>query len=186
MERRVQRLIAVLVLLVLTLPSGSLLAATPASVSGIVVAAGDRTPVPGARVFAGDPASGRVVPSAGTDEAGRFTIANLEPGRYELAVGVNDGLYPVRTPLRLRAGETRSMTLAVEAQAGQTPDPETGVPDDTPPPPEGSPKPNQRHPTIWSNPLTAALIVLGSAIVIGVLVENATDDDDEVPASPFD
>jgi hypothetical protein len=38
-------------------------------------------------------------------------------------------------------------------------------------------------PTIWSNPLTASLIVLGSAVVVGLLVEGATDDEDQ--ASPF-
>jgi hypothetical protein len=189
MERPVQRLIAVLVVLGLAAPGTTLLARTPASVTGVVVSAGDRAPLPGARVYAGDPASGRIVPSAATDEAGRFTIADLDAGRYELAVGVADGLYPVRTPLRLRAGESRSLTLAIEARSGQTPDSgddPPGEPDAAPAPPEAGAQPHQRHATIWSNPLTAALIVLGSAVVIGVLVEDATDDDDEVPASPFD
>ena len=46
-----------------------------------------------------------------------------------------------------------------------------------------------RRPSLWNNPLTAAFLVLGVAIVFGVIIENATDDDDSIdepPTSPME
>ena len=39
---------------------------------------------------------------------------------------------------------------------------------------------------VWRNPLTASLIVLGSALVVGIIVTSVTDDDGgDPPVSPF-
>jgi len=35
--------------------------------------------------------------------------------------------------------------------------------------------------SFWDNPLTATLIVLGAAVVVGVVVDELTDDDEASP-----
>lgn len=146
-----------------------------ASLSGTVQSAGDRAPLAGVRVFAGDRATGEVFRSEPTSEDGRFAIRGLPAASYELAVGVDEGLYLVETPVPLAPGTGRRVTLAVDAEsrinAQDDPSDITG---------DG--------PSLWNNPVTAALIVFGVAVVIGIIVENATDDEDdgdEDDASPF-
>jgi hypothetical protein len=39
---------------------------------------------------------------------------------------------------------------------------------------------------VWNNPLTAALIIVGSAVVLGLIIDQAVSDDDEPTASPSD
>ena len=53
----------------------------------------------------------------------------------------------------------------------------------TAPAPEEEKEKNKGGTGVWNNPATAALIVVGAAIVLGLLIDAATDDD-EGPASP--
>jgi hypothetical protein len=140
-------------------------AATTATLSGTVLSAADRSPLAGARLYLGDPESGDVYPSEPTDTSGRFRVAGVPPSTYEVAVAVERGLYLVPDSVTLEGGAERTLLLAIDPQTTPGPDdaPATGL-----------------H--LWSNPLTAALLVLGSALVVGVAVENATDDEDD--ASP--
>jgi hypothetical protein len=144
----------------------------PAGLTGLLLDRAERAPLAGAKLLAADSATGRVFPSAPTESDGRFSVPDLPPGTYELAVQAHDGLYLVEPAVRLGPGAVRSLSIAVGAEQG------TGEEDAA-----GSKLP---RPSVWNRPFTAALIVLGSAIVVGLIVDQATDDDDtEDPASPF-
>ena len=151
----------------LAVPVGAVDVAS-ASVSGTVHSAPDRSPVAGARLYLGDPDTGDVYPSNPTDDGGRFRVDGVPPATYEVAVGVDRGLFLVPARVTLEAGAEETLLLAVDthaAAAARSGDESAG---------SGL--------RLWSNPFTAALIVLGSALVIGAAVESATDDED--PASP--
>lgn len=143
-----------------------------ASLAGLVLTAGGRAPLPGATVYAGDPRAGKVYPSRPTAEDGSFTLAGLPAATYRLSVGFDGGLYLLEAPLSLAAGQERQVNLAIH------PDQEAAAAEDPTDPPR-----QKGAATIWSNPLTASLIVLGAAVVVGLLVEGATHDEDQ--ASPF-
>ena len=125
------------------------------------------TPLEGARLLAADSDRGEVHRSAPTDADGGFTLADLPPGTYDLAVETDEGVYLVRDPLYLVDGVRRTLRIAVGAapadQAGGGASPEA-------------------TPSVWNNPLTAGALVLGIAIVVGALVKRATED--EGPATP--
>ena len=156
--------------LALPVPAG----AAPASLSGALVRAADQTPLVGAKLHVGNPETGAIVTSEPADGKGAFRIAGLEPATYELAIETAGGLYVVATPVRLAPGQARTLNVAVASTAAQE--------DDDDDKPGAAPAPAKT--SLWENPLTAALIVLGAAIVVGYVVDEATDDDDESDASP--
>jgi len=144
-----------------------------ATLSGVILSTADNAPLPGARVFVGDPATGRVVPSPATGDSGSFTVTGLSPGRYEIAVETGEGLYIVSTPVQLAPGAVQDVQIKV--------DPDAKADDDDDDPAGGGVPPSGT--SVWNNPLPASLLVLGGAVVLGLLVENATDDEDD--SSPF-
>ncbi len=152
-----------------------------ASLSGVIRAGADHAPLAGARVYAGNPQSGAVYPSEPTPADGTFAIRDLPAATYRLAVEASAGLFPVEQPVTLAPGINQALgiSLAPSTEA----DPAPGE-DDTNS--EAAPAKGKR-PNLWNNPLTAALLVLGVAVVFGLIIESATDDDDtELPASPLD
>jgi hypothetical protein len=161
------RLLAAVVVAALPAPS---LPAVPepgsAELGGVILTA-EQTHLAGARLLAADPAQGKVYRSEPTAPNGSFALSGLEPGTYDLAVEVDGGLYLVEDPLYLVAGVKRTVRIAVGAE----PPPEPGVP---------SPRDatTEQAPSLWNNPVSAGAIVLGIAIVVGVLVANATEDDE--------
>jgi hypothetical protein len=55
-------------------------------------------------------------------------------------------------------------------------------PETNPPP---TPAPYKKTGTLWDNPLTATLIVVGGAVVTGLIIDAIDDDDTNTPtASP--
>jgi len=148
----------------------------PASLSGALVRAVDQSPLVGAKLHVGNPETGAILTSAPTDPQGAFAIEGLAPATYELAVEMNGGLYVVTTPVRLAPGQARTLSVAIASAA--TPEGE----DDDDDKPGAAAAPAKL--SLWENPLTAALIVLGAAIVVGYVVDEATDDDSEDDASP--
>ena len=147
-------------------------AETPtASISGTVLSAETQQPLPGARFYAADPNSGEIYQSGVTSEDGGFAVAGLPASTYQLAVESDGGLYLVGTPVKLAPGQTQDVNVAVNPEAA--------------PSPEEAEKNKKKGGTgIWNNPLTAALIVAGAAIVLGVIVNETTKDDDEKSVSP--
>ena len=151
-----------------------------ARLTGVVRAGAERAPVAGARVVAADRVTGRVTPSPVTAEGGAFTLPDLAPGSYEIAVQSGGGLFLVREPVQLAPGATRVVDITVGAPPAGAPAPNAA---DTPPATEDDSL-KKGAAGLWDNPLTASLLVLGSAFLVGVLVENATDDSDEPLGSP--
>lgn len=150
--------------------------AAPASVSGALVRAADQSPLVGAKLHLGNPETGAILTTAPTDAKGTFALSGLAPATYQLAVETNGGLYVVTTPVRLAPGQTRTLNVAIAAATKDDDD------DDNKPGAAAAPAKTG----LWENPLTAALIVLGAAIVVGYVVDSATDDDNETTASPSD
>jgi hypothetical protein len=156
-----------------------------ATLSGIVRSGTEHAPLAGARVYAGDPETGEVFPSAPTAADGQFEIGGLPPATYQLAVESGAGLYLIESPVALDAGARQQVGIAVApASAVAAP-----AADGTAAPADGlTPRlmNAQGSGGLWNNPLTAALLVVGLAFLFGWIIEGATDDDDttEEPASP--
>jgi len=81
--------------LILTLPGGltPVAAAEPrAGLTGSIVRAKNDAAIPGARLHAGDPRTGRVFSSSPAGDDGTFALGDLPPSTYRLAVEADDGL----------------------------------------------------------------------------------------------
>lgn len=139
--------------------------ADQAGLAGVVISSADRTPLSGARVHVSDSGNGSLFSSVATDAEGRFGLDGLPASSYEVAVEVDGGLYLVGARVELAPGQTRDVDLAIDDR-------------------QRTPRINAKAGTgaaisVWNNPATAALIVLGSAFVVGAIVENEIDDEDE-------
>jgi hypothetical protein len=142
------------------------------AVNGLVVSTTDQQPVVGARIHLGDPETGQIYSSSPVSDDGSFAIEGVPAATYEVGVEHEGGLFVVDTPLSLAPGQSRPLTVAIDPQLAPSPE-------------EAEQQQRKRAGRgVWNNPLTAALIVLGAAIVIGVIINEATDDDVEQPASP--
>ena len=139
-----------------------------ATLSGTILNGGGEAPLTGALVHAGDLRTGEVYSSTLTDADGGFTLSDLPAAAYELAVERDGGLFLVGSPVQLAPGETRAVSVAINAQAA--PDPATAT--------------GRGNRGFWDKPLFATLAVVGGAFLIGALISSA-DDDDEGLASPF-
>lgn len=143
-------------------------APAPGSLTGSVVAADGKAPLTGAVVHVADTVSHAVISSAPTGSDGSFAIAEIPAGTYEVGIQAGRELYLVRTPVTLAPGQSRSVALAVRPA------------DDEEPGRVGSGSPRG-----WNNPLVASLIVVGSAIALGLVIDQVTDDDDSTsPSQP--
>ena len=155
------RLLALAV--IVSLPGPLLTAAAEpaaAALSGVIRSAADRTPLAHARLLVADRENGEVTRSEWTAADGNFSIARLDPGRYDLAVEVEGGLYLIRAPIDLMPGVNRAVQIAVGIAERED---------------DGNAR--EPLPSSWDNPAAAGAIVLGLAILIGVLVKNATADE---------
>jgi hypothetical protein len=153
--------VAMRLLVAILLVSLPALAGTgPASIAGSVITIAGRAPVGGAIIHLADIDTGKIFSSTPTTADGHFVLTDLPEATYRVAVAVDGGLYPVDTALPLSSAGTRTVTLAIKPQPGVK-----GV---------GS---------SWDNPVKASLIVIGAAVLLGVLVDATTTD--EAPASEF-
>ena len=164
-----------IVCLLPSMPAGA--ASDPATLSGIVRSADGRAALAGARVFAGDPETGEIYPSDQTGENGFFEIRGLPPATYSLAVESNAGLYLVDLPVPLGEGVTRTVGISVNASLADDGGGGGNDDDEDDDSKAGSPY-RSRRPHLWNNPLTAALLVIGLAVVFGFVIANATEDGD--------
>jgi len=147
----------------MTLPAAA--ADVTASLAGAIVRSTDQTPLPGARLHAGDLQTGRVFSSSAADDDGSFALGDLHPSTYRLAVESDGGLYVVGTPVALAPGTARTLNLAVGSYAAD----ESDGDDD------------------WSfreNPLTAALAASGIAVVLGLVIGGSSDSRTSSPTQP--
>jgi hypothetical protein len=142
-----------------------------ASISGTVLSVDTQQPLPGARFYAADPKSGEIYQSGVTETDGTFSVDGLPASTYELAVESEGALYLVGTPVKLAPGQSQDLSVAVNEEAAPSPE-------------ELDQKNKKGGAGIWNNPLTAALIVTGAAILLGVIINETTKDDDERDVSP--
>lgn len=150
----------------------ALAAPPPASLTGRIVDAGTRAPLAGATVLLVDPTTRTSHRSNPTDGEGTFSVPALPAAAYEVAVQAAGTVHVLEGSLRMAAGQARTLELVV----AQTDDPtDDGVEDPVPP--------QRRLATIWSKPGAATAIVLGAAVVVGIAVDQLSDD--EPAASPF-
>jgi len=138
---------------------------SPATLDGNVVSLEQQTPLIGATVHVADPRTGEIYSSSPTAADGSFKVGSLPASLYQLSIELDGGLYLVETPLRLKTGQQQTLNLGISPATvaeGHMPVAAAGV---------------------WSNPLTAALVVIGIAVGLGVLID-ATRSDSDTPASP--
>jgi hypothetical protein len=102
---------------------------------------------------------------------GSFRMEGIPAGPAELAIETSAGLYVVATPVAIAPGATRRVQLAFGGRKDTS----------APAAPENDTK--KKRGGIWSNPTTATLIIIGSAIVVGVAIDQLTHDAG-APASP--
>ena len=167
-ERSTQRVAATLFVAVQLLFAPVASAGDPTSLSGSVIAAETRLPLAGAVVRLVDPDSGELFSSAQTDGEGRFQIVGLPPSTYMLGVESEGGLFTSQTPVSLEPGQGRSVQVAIHQLEQPGPDQK---------------KKKKGGGSPWDNPLTATLIVLGAAIVVGVIIDELVEDE-PATASP--
>jgi len=125
-------------------------------------------PLAGAVVRLIDSDSGDLFSSAHTDGEGRFQIVGLPPSIYVLGVESEGGLFTSQTPVSLEPGQGRSVQVAIHQLEKPAP---------------GQQKKKKKGGSPWDNPLTATLIVLGAAILVGVIIDELVEDEPP-PASP--
>jgi hypothetical protein len=102
---------------------------------------------------------------------GSFRADGVPAGPADLAIETSAGLYVVTTPVTIAPGTTRRVQLAFGGRQGSSPSA----------PPESDTKKKRGGP--WANPTTATLIIIGSAIVVGVAIDQLTHNA-SAPASP--
>ncbi len=171
-SRRLRRSLAVV--LVSALPSLAVPAADPATVTlrGHVVAPSG-SPLAGAVVHVADPRTGDLVASRPTGSDGAFEAGALRPAAYALGVESEGKLFVVDSPVTLAPGQTRTVTVALPAHAAMEPSD------------QADPEAAKDAFTWWNNPLVASLVVVTGAIVLGILIDQATDDDPKAsPSAP--
>ncbi|ANM29257.1 hypothetical protein ABI59_06140 [Acidobacteria bacterium Mor1] len=162
-----------LVLLVsMSLPAWS---AGPVLSGQVLSLSQDNAPLAGAQVLARNTESGETYRSAITAADGSFSLEGLPAAEYDLAVEHGDGVYVMPAAMKLTPVTPQNVQLGVRANAKAN-------------------KTNKKRnastrqgagKSLWSNPLTATGIVLGSAIVVGVVVDEAdSDDDNSSPSAP--
>jgi len=146
----------------------------PIAIDGTVFSVDDQAPIDRARVHLGNPRSGEMVTSEATGKDGAFRMDGLTPGTWRVAVESPEGLFLVAAPLILAEDEEGPRTLQLmvtRAEGTRSAASKLRLADG--------------RASIWNNPTTAALIVVGAAIVAGLLIDAATDDEDTVsPSSP--
>lgn len=163
--------------------------ATPSTaiLSGKVLRSAGGTPLAGAVVKASLRSDARIFESAKADAKGNYSLPSLPAGTYDVAIEADGGLYVVSGALALRPGERRAMSLSVRATADEPP-PAT-------PPSEGEDKSKEKQKpkeqpkgkgggffhSVWGG----AILILGSAAVIGAVV-SSSDNDEPATASPSD
>jgi len=102
---------------------------------------------------------------------GSFEATGVPAGQSELAIETSEGLYVVATPITIAPGTTRRVQLAYGGRKDSS----------APTPSENEKK--KKGGGFWANPLTATLVIVGSAIVVGFAVNQLTQSDNK-PVSP--
>jgi len=145
-------------------------ATPPAALSGQIVSAEERAPVPGVVVRMVDPGTGDLYTSPPTDDKGVFAIDSLPASVYSLSVQQDEGVFVAGSNIVLAPGQHRSVQVAVYAKKAQDG-------------PEAAQDPEYKQGAL-ENPLTATLIALGIAVVLGAAAHEAFGSESQKKAPP--
>ncbi len=158
------------------------------SISGQVLGPAGVTPIPQAQVTFYNLATGMTYRSDPAGPEGRYALADLAPGRYDVAVETPRGLWLVDRPITLHEGEVRTFSFALRERAYW----------------EGADAPTPRSTPLGDNVVGTAVILeeernrgappgrarklalIGTASGVGILALAllAGDDDENPQASP--
>ncbi len=141
-----------------------------ATLAGTVVSIDDQGPLAGARVWVADSMSDQVFVADPTAADGSYSLENLPASTYSLAVEAGGGLFIVESPVRLDVGESRTLHLAV--RRGDSPAAATAL------------AAKKHKMSLLDNPLTAALLVVGVAVIVGLIWEALDNDHGDQIVSP--
>ncbi len=156
------RFVAVLTAIALQLALVAGAAVSPGSIRGTVVSGDSWTPHAGVVMHAVDTASGASFRSEPAADDGSFLLAGLPAAQYQLAAEADGGLYPVEQPVEVTGASPRVLNVVLNKNAASDP---------------SKVKPSQgtltgkKKMSLMSNPATATLIVVGSAVALGLLWE---------------
>jgi hypothetical protein len=145
--------------------SGPILAVSPSTLTGRVLAANGADPRPGVTVALVDPASEQTFKSSPTDARGAFAIASAPAGSYALVVEAQEGAFLAASNIQLAPGVNRPVSLALKpGKQGDAPAP-------TPAPDAGK---KSGVPT-WAKWVIAGGIVVGAAIIVDAVTSNPSE-----------
>ena len=162
--------VALIVLLVVA-TSSLCFASESIELSGQILDADALTPLSGARVLLLDPDQ-KILSSEKSDSNGTFISSAIPLETYQVAVEFDGTIYTLDQPLEINR-QSSFIRIAIPALApATTDDDEEGEEedDDKAVVPPGGPS------GLWSNPGTAAGIVVGGAFLLGWLIDSIGDD----------
>ncbi len=192
--RRLGRLSKLLVVLTaLSLPLGSFAPALAAEGDAVAdrslegkILTDDGQAIQGAKVKLRNLDTGEEFTSAPAGGNGSYKLDNLPPGRYEIAVQTERGVYLGNRTVDLISKKSQTYSFSLKnvppeqalEEARRAREEEEGVPPAPPPtgrPPTGVAAGSKT--SYWSNPWTATFTVLGIAVGTAVLIDRIDDDD---------
>ena len=142
--------------------------------TGQVLDADALTPLPGARVLLLDPDQ-KILTSDPSDSNGTFTSSNIPMETYQVAVEFEGTIYTLDQPIEIhRQASFIRIAIPALAPATQDEDGEDGEDDDD----DAGAVPASGRAGLWSNPGTAAAVVVGGAFLLGWLIDSIGDDED--------
>jgi len=180
---RIRTVLSVVVIASLALPSLPLAGPGPmASIHGKILssapasAAGSAPPIAGALVRATDIASGQVYESALSDSTGVYSLKGLPEGSYALYVQSGGGVYLSDRTIGIKPGQDRLISFTLQPAVTQTEEKpaSTGTAGDE------KEKEKKKGGGYWSDhPWIAGLTVFGTAVGLGLLENELTDEEEE-------
>jgi carboxypeptidase family protein len=154
--------------LLMTASTGLIMAGTPSTFTGRVLAANGADPRAGVVVTLVDPASETTYKSTPTDAKGAFSIASAPAGSYALVVEAPEGAFLASSNLQIAPGVNRPVALALKPGKQGTPPPAAAPAGAQPPPKKGA------IPT-WAKWVIAGGIVVGAAIVVDAVTSSSNE-----------
>jgi len=172
---------------------------TRAEIHGNIVSADGLTGVAGVSVWAANMATSEIYTSTATAADGSYTLKDLPPGEYDLAVETTDGLLPADALVQTAPGKSTIVSIALKAVAaddedenkpgegekGEEPKADEGQGQENPETPE-EPEPQQKKKKkkgggFFRSPAGATILIVIGAGAVAAVASSATDNNNEPP-----